>query len=378
MLKRVLKSLLDRLGLVTPGRFEHLLGRPSADYRALEAGAGGAAFARFAELSRFLNRFAFDLAAGGGGRGGADPDPRLALARALLGGALRQLSDGLSVDEKLELTRALAEVRPLDCADYPILLHVDSRTEAHLRSISCFKEAMTVRWLQEELRPGDVLYDIGANVGAYALVAAKAAGGGAKVYAFEPSFLNFHQLCRNILLNGCEDSIIPLLVPLCGTSRLDRFYYQNMETGGAFHAFARPVDYKAEAFRPAAALGTLGFALDDLASIPGVEPPSLVKLDVDGLEHEVLRGGRRVLRHPGLRGLLVEINEGTPGEAGQILAAAHDAGLVPREKHQLHQGIHNYVLVRAADGAAPRAPSDVPTTWSREGRPVPAAPRAAA
>src|SRR3712207_6955594 len=48
-------------------------------------------------------------------------------------------------------------------------------------------------WIHTWVRSDDVLYDIGANVGAYSLVAAKKRGGGARVFAFDPSYANIER-----------------------------------------------------------------------------------------------------------------------------------------------------------------------------------------
>src|SRR5207248_1639628 len=72
----------------------------------------------------------------------------------------------------------------------------------------------TVEWIESSIRPGDVFYDIGANVGAYSLIAAKATANGARVFAFEPSARSFHDLSSNVLLNGCAESVVALPLAL--------------------------------------------------------------------------------------------------------------------------------------------------------------------
>ncbi len=54
-----------------------------------------------------------------------------------------------------------------------IWLRATSMPELRWRARSCAKEPWTVRWIQESIRKGDVLYDIGANVGTFALLAAR-------------------------------------------------------------------------------------------------------------------------------------------------------------------------------------------------------------
>ena len=89
----------------------------------------------------------------------------------------------------------------LDYERSQIRLVVDSEAELP-RLNSCRKEPETVAWIERFVRPGDVVFDIGANVGAYSLVVDRAAGGQCTVYAFEPSFSTFAQLSRNVALNG--------------------------------------------------------------------------------------------------------------------------------------------------------------------------------
>lgn len=279
---------------------------------------------------------------------------------------IRRWGARLSQEERQAIRDQVSEVSDLDAGDLAIQIHVDSALERDTRTKSCAKEPMTAAWIRSELRPGDVFFDVGANIGPYSLLAAKAGRGQVKVYAFEPSFQNFHQLCRNILLNGCQGSVVPLLVPLCDRTRLDLFHYQNLEAGGALHSFSRTIDYKAEEFQPSASLGAMGLSLDDFVRIPGVESPTLLKVDVDGLEPDVLRGGREVLRGERLRSLLIEINEDLKADASGMLRLLHESGLYPVEKHQLHRQLFNYIFRRSgALAPAPPEPADVPVASRR-------------
>ncbi|MCP9916787.1 FkbM family methyltransferase [Cyanobium sp. ATX 6F1] len=265
--------------------------------------------------------------------------------------SIRQLKVELSPEEKLQLANELHEIQKLDYTDGELFLHADSTVERDLRSISCRKEPMTVAWLKRELKPGDVLYDIGANVGAYSLIASHASQRKATIYAFEPSFQNFRQLCRNIILNNCESSIIPFQIPLCKKHCLDRFHYQNLESGGALHSFSRNIDYKSEAFEPVVSLGMLGLSLNDLVEIPGVLLPDLLKVDVDGLEYDILLGASNVLQNSQLRSILIELNEDLPEETQNIIDLLYAQGLVPLEKHKLHRNLHNYIFERDSSRA---------------------------
>ena len=67
-----------------------------------------------------------------------------------------------------------------------------------------------MRWIEGFVGPGDVFYDIGANVGAYSLIAARATANRARILAFEPVPSSFLDLSRNVALNACADSVVAL------------------------------------------------------------------------------------------------------------------------------------------------------------------------
>ena len=69
------------------------------------------------------------------------------------------------------------------------------------------KEPGTIAWLDKEVKEGDVLFDIGANIGLYSVYAASK---GAKVYAFEPHIINAAKLLLNTSLNTFKSSVSEL------------------------------------------------------------------------------------------------------------------------------------------------------------------------
>jgi FkbM family methyltransferase len=168
------------------------------------------------------------------------------------------------------------------------------------RHRSCEKEPFTVDWIERHLRNGETLYDIGANVGAYSLVAAKAVPG-ARVVAFEPAFPAFSVLCENIVLNGLHDRITPLPVALGDATALRTFRYSSLKPSDAGHNAPRASAYT----QPVAA-----YRLDDLVRQFELPWPTHIKLDVDGFEVAVLEGATDTLAAPELRTLMVEIAVG--------------------------------------------------------------------
>ena len=163
-------------------------------------------------------------------------------------------------------------VRRMDYASRDIFLNIESGVEYHVRLHSCAKEPETIQWIQEYVKPGDVFFDVGANVGAYSLVAAKTTDGKAKIYAFEPAFPNYAQLCRNVFLNNCAQSIVPLPVALSDRTGLDMFNYRTMISGGAHHAYGKAIDFRSDPFDPIFQQGALGYRLDDFISQYSIPP----------------------------------------------------------------------------------------------------------
>lgn len=250
-------------------------------------------------------------------------------------------------------------VRPLDYPDAKIFLDVESKVEYGARLHSCAKEPETINWIQTFFRKGDVYYDIGANVGAYALVAAKCFQGDLQVYAFEPSFPTFKQLCINVVINDCQDCITPLQVALSDQTSMAVLNYSSLVPGSALHALGEACDYKREKFRPVIKQSVLAFALDDLIGQFALSPPTHIKLDVDGTELSILKGAEKTLVSTLLRSVLVEILEEDPHSMA-VVSFLERCGLALHSKHKyIHGGsagpssrIYNYIFHRPSESGA--------------------------
>jgi FkbM family methyltransferase len=236
-----------------------------------------------------------------------------------------------------ELLLETAHPERLDYPDADIVLRVLSKKERE-RLKSCAKEPFTIDWLHEWVRAGEVLYDIGANVGAYSLVAAKKPSGAARVFAFEPSYANLSSLCANIVLNGAADAITPLPFALSDGEALTVFALRALEPGAARHTLGEgasaegPTVYR----QP-----VLAWRLDDLIGRFGLPQPHHIKLDVDGGELAVLAGAVRTLASPALRSILVEIGS---SESDAVTAMLGGQGLRLRAKVNVQNKAGEYLV----------------------------------
>jgi len=167
------------------------------------------------------------------------------------------------------------------------------------------KEPGTVAWI-EEMSEGEVLLDVGANVGLYSLCAARFRG--ARVFAFEPESQNFALLNANIHRNGLQDAVLAYSVALSDETRFDSLYLSSFEPGGSCHAFGESVRPDGSPLAAAFRQGCFATTLDALVAAGVIPVPRHIKIDVDGIEHKVIRGGAKTLAERAVRSVLVEIN----------------------------------------------------------------------
>jgi FkbM family methyltransferase len=245
-------------------------------------------------------------------------------------------------------SRIKDSIRSTVSLDYPrlqIRIHADSELSLR-RSRACAKEPETVDWIERTIREDDVFYDIGANVGAYSLIAAAYLRGCTEVYAFEPSFSTYAQLCRNAILNGFQRSIHPYLIALTDATQPIDFEYRSLDAGAAEHHMSNQVQPGTSDFEPVYCQTILGFRIDDLVANYGFPAPNLMKIDVDGAEHNVLVGAKNTLRHACLRSLLVEVRR-QGGHMEEIVRMLEDADFGIQSMHDRGDGIiWNYIFTR--------------------------------
>jgi len=184
-----------------------------------------------------------------------------------------------------------------------IAIRISTPNEHYRAETYATKEPETIEWLRENLRDGDVFYDVGANIGLYSLYAAKLRPG-CRVFAFEPESHNFGNLCENLLLNRAEN-VTPCFFPLSNHEAFAPFYVYDLRAGGALHSLGRPSPLRDGP--PLLTTGAIAVTIDMLVSRYGLPTPRLLKLDVDGNEEQILDGAAAVLASGSLRSILVEV-----------------------------------------------------------------------
>lgn len=142
------------------------------------------------------------------------------------------------------------------------------------------------------LRPGEHFLDVGANVGSYTVLAGGAVG--ARVTAVEPVPATYQHLQRNVALNELGERAHCWQLGLSEQPGELRFS-SGLDTVN--HVLAEGEDL------PAVTVPVV--RLDDLV---GDDVPVLIKIDVEGHELAVLRGGQQTLADPRLLAVIMETN----------------------------------------------------------------------
>jgi FkbM family methyltransferase len=171
------------------------------------------------------------------------------------------------------------------------------------------KEQGTVEWIASEVKPGDVFYDVGANVGIYTLLAARRVGEAGLVCAFEPHVPTAHSLLRNVAENALQGRVKVLTCALHEREGHFDFNYYRWTPGSSMSQLDGVVDADEREFTPVGSELKYATTVDLLVERRTVPQPDHVKIDVDGNELLVLRGMDAVLEAPRRpRSIQVEIN----------------------------------------------------------------------
>lgn len=170
-------------------------------------------------------------------------------------------------------------------------------------------ERRTVALVEELLRPGMAMVDVGAHVGYYSLVAASLVGVGGAVWSFEPDPATRRFLDQNVAANGFAERVT-VMGQAVGATEATQPLFRHAADSGSSSLLQRqagglaPVDVEVT-------------TLDSWAASAGWPSVDLVKIDVEGAEAGVLAGMRGLVnRNPGMA-VILELNTEASGEAGR-------------------------------------------------------------
>lgn len=219
---------------------------------------------------------------------------------------VKKLPFGFEVTSKL-LEFLWEEKLSIDTPNGKALFQTPTSLNRYRAQTLLTKEPETILWL-DEIPFNSCLWDIGANVGIYSVYAALFRH--SNVIAVEPSSINLDLLFRNIQNNNCEDfiTILPIAV---GATNSQEFLYmsrENLTWGGAHNSAGLPVKQSGEPMHEPVKSLQLVATIDQLIQSYKIASPEYIKIDVDGLELNVLIGALGIF--PNLKSVLIEIDVG--------------------------------------------------------------------
>ena len=134
------------------------------------------------------------------------------------------------------------------------------------------------------------------------------------------------------------------------------FANASSEEGGAINAFGVTYGYDGKQLESEISYSIIGFSLDELINQSLIKvPPSIIKIDVDGIEHLVLKGAAKTLKLKTLRSIYIEVNDAFEEQSSQVKAILEESGFILNRKLQSEMvsrnrdfsGVYNQIWVRA-------------------------------
>lgn len=173
-------------------------------------------------------------------------------------------------------------------------------------------ETVVTEWLVKNLRPGEIFLDLGANVGYYAILAAKFIGAEGLVIAVEADPEVAEMLAKNVEANHLNNNVRVVsgaVTDHTGTVRLAR-----APASGWTGLYYREPDEWVE---------VAAFTVDDLVKTLQLSRVDAVKIDVEGAEARVLKGMRATMTNC-VRRLLIEVHRTHAGVEEEVLDILKD------------------------------------------------------
>ena len=150
--------------------------------------------------------------------------------------------------------------------------------------------------------------------------------------AFEPSIFNLEILGRNIFLNNLCKEICVVPIALSDKTGSSQMHMTTTQWGGALSSFGESFGWNGEEIEQVFQYTTIGLSMTDVTNKLLQLPPDYIKIDVDGIEHIILKGGFEILKN--IKGILIEVNDDFLLQSSSCAKILTDAGLVLRQKRQ--------------------------------------------
>jgi FkbM family methyltransferase len=145
------------------------------------------------------------------------------------------------------------------------------------------------------LKKGDIIFDIGAHIGKYAIRAANLVGKEGKVYAIEIEPKTYEFLLKNIQLNKFEDRIIPRKIAISNKVGKSAFFIS--ETRSEINSLHDDWGKKIEVDTT---------TIDEIVKKEKLNKIDLVQMDIQGAEYEAILGAKDSIQEGIVKKFIIE------------------------------------------------------------------------
>ncbi len=211
--------------------------------------------------------------------------------------------------------------------DLKLKFYIPNRLSYYRIETFSTKEPETLNWI-DKFEKKTTFWDVGANIGLYSCYAAKKRE--CKVFAFEPSIFNIEWLGKNIFLNKLVEKIVVIPSPLSETVLENKLNFSSIEWGGALTTFGKSYGHDGKDLKKIFEFSTMGISMDEAKNLLKIPQPMYIKIDVDGIEYLILKGGEKVLLNT--KELSIEVNEKFTEQKNNCDKYLKELGFSLREK----------------------------------------------
>lgn len=209
------------------------------------------------------------------------------------------------------------------------------------------KEPETLQWIDEFKTEDKIIFwDVGANIGIYSIYAALKHSN-IEVVSFEPSTSNLRILSRNISINGLEKRIKINQFPLSNVeNKYLMFKEEKFIEGVASHTWGEDFNFEGKSFNSTNNYKIYGTTINYLLDSKILAIPNYIKIDVDGIEHLILKGASKFLSNSHIRSLSIELNENFKEQVETVLRIMKESNfnLKYKKRAENYSGYKNIEL----------------------------------
>lgn len=221
----------------------------------------------------------------------------------------------------------LAPIKKMNVVNKEVLYYCPGNVPLWRAETMLTKDPDTIKWI-DSFQDDSVFMDIGANIGVFSIYSAIRHQN--KVYAFEPDASNYYILNKNIEINKLHNSISAYCI---GLNNVNGFGLLNMEDtsfGSAVKNFGGEtvdiIKFGNHSRQVNFTQGAFGLTVDSICSEFKLGIPNYIKIDVDGIEEQIINGATHTLQSKKVKSIVVEL-ETSDESYPEVISRIESTGL---------------------------------------------------